>query len=139
VDIDGDSWDDLIVSGEWMSLRFFKNNKGKSFKEVTDEVYRPEHRGWWYDIEKGDFDNDGDMDIIVGNLGLNYKYEASVEKPFRIYLNDFDKNATYDIVLNILLEVVNAHPNRCQQLKKSLRITIVLLVLLLNKYTQHKC
>ena len=40
------------------------------------------------------------MDIIVGNLGLNYKYEASVEKPFRIYLNDFDKNATYDIVLS---------------------------------------
>lgn len=100
LDIDGDSWDDLIVSGEWMSLRFFKNDKGKSFKEVTDEVYHSEHRGWWNDIEKGDFDNDGDMDLIVGNLGLNYKYQASVEKPFRIYLNDFDKNATYDIVLS---------------------------------------
>ena len=100
VDIDGDSWDDLIVSGEWMPLRFFRNNKGKSFKEVTDEVYHSEHRGWWNEIEKGDFDNDGDMDLIVGNLGLNYKYQASVEKPFRIYLNDFDKNATYDIVLS---------------------------------------
>ena len=64
IDIDGDSWDDLIVSGEWMSLRFFKNNKGKSFKEVTDEVYHSEHRGWWNEIEKGDFDNDGDMDLI---------------------------------------------------------------------------
>jgi hypothetical protein len=81
-------------------LRFFKNDKGKSFKEVTDEVYHSEHRGWWNEIEKGDFDNDGDMDLIVGNLGLNYKYQASVEKPFRIYLNDFDKNATYDIVLS---------------------------------------
>ena len=100
IDIDGDSWDDLIISGEWMSLRFFKNDKGKSFKEVTDEVYHSEHRGWWNEIEKGDFDNDGDMDLIVGNLGLNYKYQASVEKPFRIYLNDFDKNATYDIVLS---------------------------------------
>ena len=100
VDIDGDSWEDLVVAGEWMSIRFFKNNEGKSFNEVTEEIYLPDHRGWWYDIEKGDFDNDGDMDLIVGNLGLNYKYQASVEKPFRVYLNDFDKNATYDIVLS---------------------------------------
>lgn len=100
VDLDGDSWEDLVVAGEWMSIRFFKNNEGKTFKEVTEEVYLPEQRGWWYDIEKGDFDNDGDLDLIVGNLGLNYKYQASTEKPFRVYLNDFDKNATYDIVLS---------------------------------------
>jgi len=100
IDIDGDSWEDLVVTGEWMSLRFFKNNQGKSFTEVTEDVFLPEQRGWWYDIEKGDFDNDGDMDLVVGNLGLNYKYQASKEKPFRVYLNDFDKNATYDIVLS---------------------------------------
>jgi hypothetical protein len=100
VDLDGDSWEDLVVAGEWMSIRFFKNNEGKTFKEVTEKVYLPEQRGWWYDIEKGDFDNDGDLDLIVGNLGLNYKYQASTEKPFRVYLNDFDKNATYDIVLS---------------------------------------
>ena len=100
VDLDGDSWEDLVVAGEWMSIRFFKNNEGKTFQEVTQEVYLPEQRGWWYDIEKGDFDNDGDMDLIVGNLGLNYKYQASKEKPFRVYLNDFDKNATYDIILS---------------------------------------
>ena len=100
VDLDGDSWEDLVVAGEWLSIRFFKNNEGKTFKEVTEEVYLPEQRGWWYDIEKGDFDNDGDLDLIVGNLGLNYKYQASTEKPFRVYLNDFDKNTTYDIVLS---------------------------------------
>ena len=33
-------------------------------------------------------------------MGLNYKYQASVDKPFRVYLNDFDENATYDIVLS---------------------------------------
>jgi hypothetical protein len=100
VDIDGDSWEDLVIAGEWMSIHIFKNNEGKSFTDVTEDVYKVEQRGWWYDIEKGDFDNDGDMDLIVGNLGLNYKYQASVDKPFRVYLNDFDENATYDIVLS---------------------------------------
>jgi hypothetical protein len=100
IDFDGDSWDDLIVAGEWMSIRFFKSNYGKNFTEVTNEVFSSKHRGWWYDIEKGDFDNDGDMDLILGNLGLNYKYQASEQKPFRVYLNDFDENETYDIVLS---------------------------------------
>ena len=100
IDIDGDSWEDLILSGEWMTARFFKNNQGKKFTEITDKVFTDNERGWWYDIEKGDFDNDGDMDLILGNLGLNYKYQASEENPFRIYLNDFDKNNTYDIVLS---------------------------------------
>lgn len=99
-DIDGDSWEDLVIAGEWMSIRIFKNNQGQSFSEITEEVFQAEQRGWWYDIEKGDFDNDGDLDLIVGNLGLNYKYQASKEKPFKVYLNDFDQNATYDIVLS---------------------------------------
>jgi len=99
IDFDGDSWEDLIVVGEWMSIRMFKNNQG-TFTEVTNQIYQPEHRGWWFDLKKGDFDQDGDMDLIVGNLGLNYKYQASLDKPFKVYLNDFDKNATYDIVLS---------------------------------------
>ena len=67
VDLDGDTWEDLIVAGEWMSVRFFKNNSGENFTEVTDQVFKTDYRGWWYDIEKGDFDNDGDVDLILGN------------------------------------------------------------------------
>ncbi|NCX24503.1 MAG: hypothetical protein EBX13_01795 [Proteobacteria bacterium] len=100
LDFDGDGWDDLIIAGEWMPIRVFKNNSGKSFVEITNQVFEKKQYGWWFDIEKGDFDNDGDIDLIAGNLGLNYKYKASEEKPFRVYLNDFDKNSTFDIVLS---------------------------------------
>lgn len=99
IDFDQDSWEDLVVVGEWMPIRFFKNNQGK-FKEVTEKQLLMNSTGWWYAIEKGDFDNDGDLDLIVGNLGQNYKYQASETKPFKIYLNDFDANKSSDIVLS---------------------------------------
>jgi len=99
VDLDGDNWEDLVLVGEWMPIRIFKNQKGL-FTEITDQITDPNQNGWWFDIEKGDFDNDGDMDLVVGNLGTNYKYQASEAKPFQIYLNDFDQNAQYDIVLS---------------------------------------
>ena len=99
VDFDQDGWEDLVVVGEWMPIKFFKNNKGV-FKEVSQELLPGHTSGWWFSVEKGDFDNDGDLDLIVGNLGQNYKYQASPESPFKVYLNDFDGNDKADIVLS---------------------------------------
>ena len=90
---------DLIIAGEWTSIRFFQNN-GAEFEEVTEKTGLKDQTGWWYSLEKADIDGDGDMDYIAGNLGLNYKYKASKEKPFEIYANDFDENGSNDIVLS---------------------------------------
>lgn len=99
VDFDNDGWDDLVVTGEWMPIKFYRNVKG-SFKDVSDQLLEGDSSGWWFDIQKGDFDNDGDLDLVVGNLGKNYKYQASMDAPFKIYLNDFDSNSSSDIVLS---------------------------------------
>ncbi len=99
VDFDNDGWEDLVVVGEWMPIKFYKNTNG-SFSDVTDQLLTGNTSGWWYDIQKGDFDNDGDQDLIVGNLRKNYKYQASKENPFKVYLNDFDGNLSQDIVLS---------------------------------------
>ncbi|MCF6214233.1 MAG: FG-GAP-like repeat-containing protein [Flavobacteriaceae bacterium] len=98
-DFNKDGWLDLIVVGEWMPITIFKNEHG-FFKNVTKKMNLEKTRGWWFSIKSGDFDKDGDMDFIVGNLGLNYKYKANKEATFDIYLNDFDKNKTNDIVLS---------------------------------------
>jgi len=90
---------DLIIAGEWMPIRFFKNT-GEKFKEVTNDLGFDAYKGWWYSLEKVDLDADGDMDYLAGNLGLNYKYKASKKEPFEIYYNDFDGNGTNDIVLS---------------------------------------
>ena len=98
-DYNNDSWPDLIVVGEWTPIIFYKNIEG-SFSEDNSLIDKDSTRGWWYDIVSEDFDNDGDLDFVVGNLGNNYKYQASEEETFDIFYNDFDQNNTGDIVLS---------------------------------------
>ena len=98
-DIDKDGDEDLIVVGEWMNIQVFENSKG-SFKNATKKYGLDSlSRGMWWSITKGDLDNDGDDDFIVGNLGRNNKFKATKEHPFKVYANDFDNNGTNDVVL----------------------------------------
>ena len=99
LDYDKDGWTDLFVAGEWMPIKVYKNNKG-SFKDVTSKLGLSNTVGWWFSMANGDFDNDGDIDLIAGNLGLNYKYKAKEKETFDIYFNDFDGNNKNDIVLS---------------------------------------
>ena len=95
-DFDQDGLSDLVIVGEWMPITVFRNTN-KTLKK--DATLFENTNGWWNSINSADFDQDGDMDYIVGNLGLNYKYKASAKEPFEIYANDFDDNGTNDIVL----------------------------------------
>ena len=91
-DYDADGDIDITLVGEWMPITFFNNEEGILNKVNSDGMGLENTSGWWFSLEKGDFDGDGDMDFIAGNLGLNYKYKTSKEKPFDIYYNDFDVN-----------------------------------------------
>jgi len=91
---------DLILTGEWMPITFIEN-KGNRFENVTEQMGFDNTVGWWYSIKSADFDNDGDLDFMAGNLGLNSKYKSTEESPFEIYVNDFDENKRSDIVLSI--------------------------------------
>ncbi|MCF6297297.1 MAG: VCBS repeat-containing protein [Flavobacteriaceae bacterium] len=103
MDIDNDNDEDLIITGEWMPITVFENEKG-NFKNVTADYGLDNSTGWWSSLIAEDFDNDGDKDLVVGNLGLNYKYKASNEESFDIYAFDFDKNNRLDIVLGYYYE-----------------------------------
>lgn len=97
-DYDNDGWVDIIAVGEFMPLKFFKNDKG-SLKDVTNASGLTGTSGWWNSIAGGDFDNDGDIDYVVGNLGLNGPYKASVKEPVCVYASDFDQNGKFDPVM----------------------------------------
>ena len=98
IDIDNDGMNDLVITGEWMPVTIFKYN-GNTFEDATKYAGVFGDVGWWYSISAADFDNDGDIDLVVGNLGLNYKYKATKEEPFEIYTTDFDESGDLDIVL----------------------------------------
>lgn len=100
LDYDNDGWEDLAVTGEWMQVRLFKNNKGLGFTEMTTSLGLEDTMGWWFSLKANDIDNDGDIDLIAGNLGENYKYKAKGNETFDVFLNDFDGNKTNDIVLS---------------------------------------
>jgi len=99
-DFNNDDWLDIIIVGEWMPIKIYKNNK-TGFEEVSEQMgLTDDTTGWWWSINEGDFDNDGDLDYILGNNGLNYKYQAKKDETFDIYVNDFDENNKEDIVLS---------------------------------------
>lgn len=96
-DIDLDGKVDLVVVGELMAVTIFKN-KGGSFVKL-EKTGLENHFGWWNSITAGDFDQDGDVDFVIGNLGANNTYHANAQRPMRLYAKDFDNNGSIDPVM----------------------------------------
>ncbi|HEV8083762.1 MAG TPA: VCBS repeat-containing protein [Chitinophagaceae bacterium] len=97
-DIDKDGDKDLLLSLEWGGIVAFINDKGKFTKKILSDK-----KGWWNFILPCDVDNDGDIDFVAGNLGLNSRLKASVNEPVKLYFNDFDDNGKKEQVLTYYL------------------------------------
>ncbi|WP_420388056.1 VCBS repeat-containing protein [Roseivirga sp.] len=97
-DIDNNGEGELILAGEFMPISIFKWTNGK-FVNQTKQAGLAAYSGWWNSIELADLDQDGDLDIIGGNLGLNSRYKASQNEPLSVYANDYDANGQLDAVI----------------------------------------
>jgi enediyne biosynthesis protein E4 len=100
VDIDNDDDKDLIIAAEWSPITIFLNDHGKLKSMPLAGTGLEATNGWWNFIESADFDNDGDLDMVAGNLGLNSKLKASPTEPVRMFVSDFDKNDSTDQVIS---------------------------------------
>jgi len=97
-DINKDGYKDLILTLEWAGIVAFINHHGVFTKKIITDK-----KGWWNFVLPVDLNNDGNIDLIAGNLGLNSRLKASEEQPVRLYYNDFDDNGKKEQVLTYYL------------------------------------
>lgn len=100
-DVNNDGWSDLVLAGEWMPITIFLNHSGKLDNEPTTI---DSSNGWWNCIINVDVDNDGDQDIIGGNLGMNTRYRGTTDKPVSMVVSDFDKNGSTDCMISVYIK-----------------------------------
>ncbi len=100
-DINNDSWKDLVLAGHWMPLTIYYNNNG-ILNQTPQQLNNSS--GWWNKIVIADIDNDGDNDLLAGNLGMNTRYRGTVEKPVTMVVSDFDGNGSTDCLVSTFVK-----------------------------------
>ena len=109
-DVDGDGKNELTISGEWMPVEIYSFIHGQFVKKQNSvHIILPSKKdsiinldalsGWWYNMKAGDLDNDGRMDFVLGNRGLNSSIKGNINEPCTVYAKDFDNNGSYDAIL----------------------------------------
>jgi enediyne biosynthesis protein E4 len=103
-DLDNDHNNELIIVGEWMTPRIFNYQQG-SFKEYKTNFI--DKYGWWQAVEATDINNDGRIDLILGNLGKNFYLNPDEEHPIKIWINDFDNNGSIDKIVTRTIDGID--------------------------------
>jgi hypothetical protein len=98
VDLDQDGKPELIVLGEAMPIQIFSFQENQ-WKETTLNFFEKHEFGLWNDMTLADWDGDGKVEILAGNLGTNSQIKASTSQPAEILFKDFDSNGSIDAFL----------------------------------------
>ncbi len=96
-DMDGDKKNELIIVGEWMAPTIVKFEGGKAII-VNNNLQSL--KGWWQTVTTTDINNDGKLDLVLGNIGENFYLQPTAEKPVKLWISDFDKNSIPDKVFS---------------------------------------
>ncbi len=96
-DINGDKQKELIVTGEWMAPRIFSYKGSNHFEEIKSNLN--DMMGWWQTVTAADLDGDGDLDLVLGNIGENFYLHPDKSRPVKAWVADFDQNGSIDRII----------------------------------------
>ncbi len=110
-DLDGDGYPELVAACEWGGVRVFHNDRGH-FREWHVPLEQSKESpafasgstilsgltGLWTAVATGDFDGDGQIDIVLGNWGLNSTYQITAPGPWFLYYGDLNDDGELHIL-----------------------------------------
>lgn len=96
-DMNGNNSKELVIVGDWMYPHIYKFDGKKMVEQKTglENLF-----GWWQHVTVSDIDNDGDADLIVGNMGENFYLHSDSTHPIKLWVKDFDQNGTVDKIFS---------------------------------------
>lgn len=98
-DIDGDGWVDLLLTLDWGTVKYFRNNQGQGFTDQSEAAgFSRAGTGWWNSVASADFNGDGRPDFVVGNLGLNTLYTATPDHPAVLLSGRFEDSGRTQLI-----------------------------------------
>jgi hypothetical protein len=95
-DVAGNKDKELVIVGEWMAPKIFTYKKNR-FEEIKTNINNMD--GWWQTIAVADVNKDGKQDLILGNIGENFRLKPSEKEPVELWINDFNQNGNIDKIL----------------------------------------
>jgi hypothetical protein len=104
--LDSDHYPELVVAGDWMPIRVFKNRSG-DFEEWDPSLRWPDDSrssmklkrlsdlsGLWNSLKAADFDGDGSLDLMAGNWGRNISVQPNSSGARRLYFETASNRGT---------------------------------------------
>ncbi len=96
-DVDNDNIFELVIVGEWMEPLVVDLTDSQKMRLKNTSLSR--FKGWWNCVETGDLDNDGDIDLILGNRGDNFYFTGDEDHIVKLWWHDFDNNGTFEKII----------------------------------------
>ncbi|MFN5325595.1 MAG: VCBS repeat-containing protein [Bacteroidota bacterium] len=102
-DLNNDQQPDIILVGEWMPIKVYLN-MSTGFEDATDMYFPDSPAGLWSSLIIDDFNNDGKVDLLAGNIGENTPFKFSDKEPGTLVYADFDGNGSIDPFFNFYIQ-----------------------------------
>lgn len=96
-DLNADGKQELMVTGEWMQPQLFSFN-GTQMQPLETGLTGAD--GFWQTLSLVDVDNDGDLDLLLGNIGENFYLRPTLQQPVKLWVADIDNNGINDKLMS---------------------------------------